>query len=108
MKVLVASHTYIVDLNCEKLRSLTRVDPNVEVTVVVPKRWTPGGVQSRKIESQPRDEGRFRVVPVDNFSENNQGLLSFKSEIIPLLRDFRPDVIQVEQGAKSLGYAQMI
>ena len=24
MKVLVASHTYIVDLNCEKLRSLTR------------------------------------------------------------------------------------
>ncbi|MEM9153244.1 MAG: hormogonium polysaccharide biosynthesis glycosyltransferase HpsO [Cyanobacteria bacterium P01_F01_bin.3] len=108
MKVLVASHTYIVDLNCEKLRSLTRVDPNVEVTVVVPKRWTPGGVQSRKIESQPRDEGRFRVVPVDNFSENNQGLLSFKSEIIPLLRDFRPDVIQVEQGAKSLGYAQLI
>ncbi|MEO1386647.1 MAG: hormogonium polysaccharide biosynthesis glycosyltransferase HpsO [Cyanobacteria bacterium J06634_6] len=108
MKILVASHTYIVDLNCEKLRSLTEIDPNVEVTAVVPKRWTPGGVQSKKIETQPRDEGRFRVVPVANFSENNQGLLSFGSEIVTLLRQFRPDVIQMEQGAKSLGYAELI
>ena len=108
MKVLVASHTYIVDLNCEKLRSLTRIDPSVEVTVVVPKRWTPGGVQNRKIEAQPREEGRFRVVPVSNFSENNQGLLSFGTDIVSLLRDFRPDVIQVEQGSKSVGYAELI
>lgn len=108
MKILVASHTYIVDLNCEKLRSLTRIDPTVEVTVVVPKRWNPGGVQSRKIETQPRDEGRFRIVPISNFSQNNQGLLSFGADIIPLLREFRPDIIQVEQGAKSIGYAEFI
>ena len=108
MKILIASHTYIVDLNCEKLRSLTEIDPDVEVTVVVPKRWTPGGVQSKKIETQPREEGRFRVVPVANFSENNQGLLSFGTEIVMLLRQFRPDVIQMEQGSKSLGYAELI
>ncbi|MGB7087908.1 MAG: hormogonium polysaccharide biosynthesis glycosyltransferase HpsO [Phormidesmis sp.] len=108
MKILVASHTYIVDLNCEKLRSLTQIDPNVEVTVVVPKHWNPGGVQSRKIETQPRQEGRFRVVPVSNFSQNNQGLLSFGADIVPLLREFQPDVIQVEQGSKSVGYAELI
>lgn len=108
MKILVASHTYIVDLNCEKLRSLTHIDPSVEVTVVVPKRWNPGGVQTRKIVSEPKQEGRFRVVPVSNFSQNNQGLLSFGAEIIPLLRQFRPDIIQVEQGSKALGYAQLI
>ncbi len=108
MKILVASHTYIVDLNCEKLRSLTHIRPDVEVTVVVPKRWNPGGVQNRKIETQPKEEGRFRVVPVSNFSQNNQGLLSFGAEIIPLLRQFRPDVIQVEQGSKSIGYAELI
>lgn len=108
MKILVASHTYIVDLNCEKLRSLTKIDPTVEVTVVVPKRWNPGGVQSRKIETQLREEGRFRVVPISNFSQNNQGLLSFGADIIALLRDFRPDIIQVEQGAKSIGYAELI
>ncbi|MEO1373620.1 MAG: glycosyltransferase family 4 protein, partial [Cyanobacteria bacterium J06635_10] len=46
MKILVASHTYIVDLNCEKLRALSRLQPDIEVTVVVPKRWRPGGVQN--------------------------------------------------------------
>ncbi|MEO0516387.1 MAG: hormogonium polysaccharide biosynthesis glycosyltransferase HpsO [Cyanobacteria bacterium P01_A01_bin.116] len=108
MKILVASHTYIVDLNCEKLRSLTQINSEVEVTVVVPKQWTPGGVQSKKIESQPKQEGRFRVVPVSNFSQNNQAILSFGADIISLMREFKPDVIQVEQGSKSLGYAQLI
>ena len=108
MKILTVSHTYIVDLNCEKLRSLTQIDPKVEVTVVVPKRWNPGGVQSKKIETQPRQEDRFNVVPISNFSQNNQGLLSFGTEIVSLLRTFKPDVIQVEQGAKSLGYAELI
>lgn len=108
MKILVASHTYIVDLNCEKLRALSRLEPNLEVTVVVPRSWRPGGVQNQIIETQPRQEGSFRVVPISNFSKNNQGLLTFGSEIISLLRQFRPQIIQVEQGAKSLGYAQLI
>lgn len=108
MKILVASHSYIVDLNCEKLRALAHLEPDIEVTVVVPRRWRPGGVQNKIIETQPRQEGSFRVVPVSNFSENNQGLLTFGAEIIPLLREFRPQMIQVEQGAKALGYAQLI
>ena len=108
MKILVASHTYIVDLNCEKLRSLTHVRPDIEVTAVVPKVWNPGGVQSKKVETQPKQEGRFRVAPISNFSQNNQSLLSFGSGIISLLREFKPDIIHMEQGAKSLGYAQLI
>ncbi|NET06573.1 MAG: glycosyltransferase [Symploca sp. SIO2B6] len=108
MRILVASHTYIVDLNCEKLRALVHLEPGVEVTVVVPRRWRPGGVQNKIIETKPLQEGSFRVVPVSNFSENNQGLLTFGTDIITLLRQFRPQIIQVEQGAKSLGYAQLI
>lgn len=108
MRILVASHTYIVDLNGEKLRALSHLEPDLEVTVVVPRRWRPGGVQNKIIETQPRQEGSFRVVPVSNFSENNQGLLTFGADIIPLLRQFRPQIIQVEQGAKGLGYAQFI
>ena len=108
MKILVASHTYIVNLNCEKLRQLAHLEPGVEVSVVVPKRWRPGGVQNKLIEMQPRTEGNFRVVPISNWSQNNQGLLTFGTEIIPFLREFRPQIIQVEQGAKALGYAQLI
>ncbi|MEM6424869.1 MAG: hormogonium polysaccharide biosynthesis glycosyltransferase HpsO [Cyanobacteria bacterium P01_D01_bin.128] len=106
MRVLVVSHTYIVDLNCEKLRALADIDESVEVTIVVPKRWRPGGVQNRIIETQPRQEGRFRIIPVSNFSENNQGLLVFGADLIKVLREFRPHIIQVEQGSKGLAYAE--
>lgn len=108
MRILVASHTYIVDLNCEKFKTLSQLEPNIEVTIVVPRRWKPGGVQNKIIESQPRQSGSFRVVPISNFSENNQGLLTFGTDIISLLREFKPQIIQVEQGAKALGYAQLI
>ena len=108
MKILVASHTYIVDLNCEKFREVARLDPDIEVAIVVPQRWRPGGVQNKIIESQPHNEGNFRIVPITNFSENNQGLLTFGFKIIPFLRSFQPDIIQVEQGVKSFAYAQLI
>lgn len=108
MKILVASHTYIVDLNCEKLKTLAQLSPEVEVTVVVPQKWRPGGVQNKTITTRTWHNGNFRVVPVGNFSQNNQGLLTFKPEIINLLREFKPNIIQVEQGSKSFAYAQLI
>jgi L-malate glycosyltransferase len=108
MRILIASHTYIVDLNREKYRELAKTEPNIEVTLVVPRQWKPGGVQNQIVKTEPLQEGSFQVVPVSNFSQNNQGLLTFGTEIISLLRRFKPDIIQVEQGSKSLGYAQFI
>lgn len=108
MRVLVASHSYIVDLNCEKFRALANLAPDIEVTVVVPKRWRPGGVQNRIVETRAWQDGRFRVVPVSNFSQNNQGMLTFGLDLIGLLQSFQPHVIQVEQGSKGLAYAEMI
>ncbi|BAT56483.1 Glycosyl transferase, group 1 [Nostoc sp. NIES-3756] len=108
MRILVASHTYIVDLNCEKLRALSQLEPGIEVTVVVPKTWKPGGVQNKIIETEYRDEGAFKIVPVSNFSQNHQGLLTFGADLISLLREFRPQIIQAEQGSRALAYAQLI
>jgi glycosyltransferase involved in cell wall biosynthesis len=108
MKILIASHTYIVDINCEKLRALSQLEPEIEVTVVVPKRWKPGGVQNKIITTKYQDEGKFRIVPVSNFSQNHQGLLTFGGDLISLLSQFRPQIIQVEQGSRGLAYSQMI
>ncbi|AHJ27816.1 hormogonium polysaccharide biosynthesis glycosyltransferase HpsO [Nodularia spumigena CS-584] len=108
MRILVASHSYIVDLNCEKLRALAQLKPGIEVTVIVPKTWKPGGVQNKVITTQYRDEGNFRIVPISNFSQNHQGLLTFGTDLISLFREFRPQIIQVEQGSRGLAYAQMI
>lgn len=108
MKILVASHTYIVNLNCEKLRALSKLAPDIEVTVVVPKRWKPGGVQKKIIKAQYYEEDSFRIVPITNFSQNHQGLLTFGADLIRLIRKFNPDIIQVEQGSRGLAYAEMI
>ena len=108
MKILVASHTYIVNLNCDKLRALSQLAPDIEVTVVVPKRWNPGGVQKKIIETQYHQEDSFRIVPIYNFSQNHQGLLTFGIDLILLMRQFNPDIIQVEQGSRGLAYAEMI
>ncbi|MBD2194633.1 MULTISPECIES: hormogonium polysaccharide biosynthesis glycosyltransferase HpsO [Calothrix] len=108
MKILVASHTYIVDLNCQKLRALSQLESGIEVTVVVPKRWRPGGVQNKIIATEYRDEGAFKIVPIANFSQNQQGLLTFGTDLIALLQQFRPDIIQVEQGSRGLAYTQAI
>lgn len=108
MRILVISHSYVVDLNCEKLRILASLEPGIEVTIVVPKRWKPGGVMKDAIETRYQKEGSFRVIPISNFSQNNQGLLTFGSDLISLLKEFRPSIIQVEQGSKSLAYAQLI
>ena len=108
MKILVASHTYIVDLNREKLRTLCQLESDLEVTIAVPKKWRPGGVQKDLVETQPLQEGNFRVVPLSNFSQNNQGMMAFGVDLVGLLQSFRPDIIQLEQGVKSLAYAETI
>lgn len=108
MKILVASHTYIVNLNCEKLRILAQLEPGIEVTVIVPRRWQPGGVQNKIIETEQWQDQSFRVIPISNYSQNHQGLLTFGKDIISLLKEFKPQIIQVEQGSRALAYAQMI
>jgi len=108
MRILVASHTYIVDINREKFKILANLKPDIEVTIVVPRRWKPGGVQNQTIETEFYQEGSFKIVPISNLSQNNQGLLTFGTDIIKLLQEFQPQIIQVEQGSKSLAYTQLI
>ena len=108
MRILVASHTYIVDINREKFKILAHLEPDIQVTVIVPRRWKPGGVQNKIIKTEFCQEGSFKVVPLSNYSQNNQGLLTFGPDLIKILQEFRPQIIQVEQGSKSLACAQLI
>ncbi|MEO6862931.1 MAG: hormogonium polysaccharide biosynthesis glycosyltransferase HpsO [Microcoleus sp.] len=108
MRILVVSHTYIVDINREKYKILANIEPDIEVTIVVPRWWKPGGVQNKIIETEFYQKDSFKIVPISNFSQNNQGLLTFGTDIIKLLQEFQPQIIQVEQGSKSLAYTQLI
>lgn len=108
MRILVASHTYVIDQNNAKFKELVLLDRSIEVTIVTPSRWNAGGVHKQIIKRKPHQDSNIRIIPVFNFSLSHQGLLTFGPMIIPLLKQFKPDVIQVEQGIKSLAYAQFI
>lgn len=109
MRVAVISHSYIVELNRGKLQSLVSLSPDIEVSIVVPEKWCPGGVQHGVVRTSPVRLERFVVEPLPNFSQSNQGMLSFAPyRLASFFRRFKPDIIQVEQGSKSLAYAQSI
>lgn len=108
MRILVASHTYIVEINREKFKILANLEPDIQVTVIVPRLWKPGGLQNKIIKTGFCQQGSFKVVPLSNYSQNNQGLLTFGPDLIKILQEFRPQIIQVEQGSKSLACAQLI
>ena len=108
MKILVVSHTYIIEINRQKLLALSQLEPNLEVIIVVPRLWQTGGVQNKIIKSEFSQNGTLKIVPISNFSQNHQGLLTFGADLIKLLYEFRPDIIQVEQGSRSLAYTQLI
>ena len=64
MRLWVVSHTYIVDLNCDKLKAMAALAADrgrtLEMTVVVPRTWKPGGVVGGTVCSQGYDQGNFR------------------------------------------------
>lgn len=108
MRVVVISHTYIVPLNRRKLCLLRQLNDNIDVRIVVPSTWIPGGVQSGTVLSESTNCQGTPVVALPNFARNHQGLMSFGSELVQFLGQFRPQIIQVEQGSRSLCYAQCI
>ena len=108
MKVIVISHTYITELNRRKLRAISSMFTDADIAVIVPRSWNPGGVQSKLVLSESIKKERFQVLALPNVFKHNQALLCFGVELLAFLREFRPDIIQVEQGAKSIAYAQII
>lgn len=108
MKAVVISHTYITKLNRRKLQALSRLDRSMQIAVIVPQTWVPGGVQSNIVISATEVDDGVQVIAMPSFSRENQGMMSFGTELLRFLHSFKPEIIQVEQGAKSLAYAQSI
>lgn len=108
MKAVVVSHTYITRLNRRKLQALGRLNDQINISVIVPRTWIPGGVQADRVISTSGPDDGVDMLALPNLSQSNQGMLTFGYELVDFLKKFRPDIIQVEQGSKSLAYAQCI
>jgi glycosyltransferase involved in cell wall biosynthesis len=99
-RVLVISHTYVQPAHRGKLRALAA--RGLEVTVGVPQRWREPAL-GQQIESAWERQNGLEVFPIpakgDRFGRRALGAL---------LRDKRPDLVQVEEEPSSAGARQVI
>src|SRR5438034_5796271 len=94
-RVLVISHTYITPANRGKLRALAA--RGLDVTVGVPQRWREEGVLGRTLEVAWERQNGVEVFPVPVRHPGSPDVLRFGGRaLLSLLRDKRPDLIQVE------------
>src|SRR5438128_12275290 len=94
MRVLVISHTYITPGNRGKLRALAA--RGLDVTVGVPQRWREEGVLGRTLEVGWERQNGVEVFPVPVSHHGSPDELYFGGRaLLSLLRDKRPDLIQV-------------
>src|SRR3989442_11092910 len=95
MRVLVISHTYITPANRGKLRALAA--RGLDVTVGVPQRWREEGVLGRTLEVAWERQNGVEVSPVPVRHPGSPDVLRCGGRsLLSLLRDKRPDLIQVE------------
>jgi glycosyltransferase involved in cell wall biosynthesis len=95
MRVLIISHTYILPANRGKLRALAA--RGLDVTVGVPQRWRET-VLGRTVEASWERQNGVEVFPIPVRRHGDPATLMFGARALhALLRDKRPDVLQVEE-----------
>src|SRR5882757_3608371 len=99
-RVLVISHTYVQPAHRGKLRALAA--RGLEVTVGVPQRWREPGL-GEQIESTWERQAGLEVFPIPAKADR-YGRRALKA----LLRDKRPDLVQIEEEPASAAALQVI
>src|SRR5882672_11114690 len=94
-RVLVVSHVYLDPTRRGKLRAFAARD--LEVTLGVPQRWTENAL-GRSLETTWERQGGIEIFPIPARQHGDPASLRFGGrELRSLLRDKRPDLVQIEE-----------
>jgi glycosyltransferase involved in cell wall biosynthesis len=94
-RVLIISHTYVAPANRGKLRALAA--RGLDVTVGVPQRWRET-VLGRTVEATWERQNGVEVFPIPARHHGDPATVVFGGRaLVALLRDKRPDVVQIEE-----------
>ena len=99
-RVLVISHTYVQPAHRGKLRALAA--QGLEVTVGVPQRWREPAL-GEQIESTWERQSGLEVFPIPAKADRYGG-----RALKALLRDKRPDLVQIEEEPTSAAALQVV
>lgn len=104
MRVLIASHSSVVDVYQDKLRYIAAT-PGVELTLLLPERFTEG---SRTVEAF-RGHGGYDVIAVPQRAWGNDRLNAFTYKgLRSVFRKVKPDVLHIEEEPESLITVQLV
>ena len=105
-RILIISHTYLSPANRGKLRALAARD--LDVTVGVPQRWRDTALGHTLEVGWERQNG-VEVFPIPAPRHGDPDTLLFAGRaLVSLLRDKRPDVIQVEEEPTACAARQVV
>ena len=105
-RVLIVSHGYVNPANRGKLRALAA--RGLELTVGVPQRWIEPGL-GRPVETTWDRSTGFEVFPIPTRESGDAERARFaRRPLGALLRDKRPDLVQVEEEPTSQTARQVI
>jgi len=105
-RVLIISHIYLDPSRRGKVRALAA--RGLEVTLGVPQRWTETAL-GRSIETIWERQGGVEIFPIPARHHHDGTTLRFgRRELLSLLRDKRPDLVQVEEEPLSQAARQVV
>ena len=105
LRVLFVSHTYVVGINQGKLAAIAR-HPLTQVGLMAPAKWHARGWN--QIFDLEQDEPGIAYQPASVLLNGRTGGYLYQlNSILRALRQFRPDILQVEEEVFSLSTFQM-
>lgn len=104
MRVLIVSHSSVVDVYQDKLRYIART-PGIELTLLVPDRFSEGG---RVIEAF-KGHGGYEVItrPQRTLWSNRLNAYTFQG-LASVFRKVKPDIVHIEEEPESLVAVQIV
>ncbi len=104
LKVLFVGHTYIVKINRDKLYELARFE-DIDLTLVTPAFWR-DYLFTITLARYPGES--ITVKPIRIFLNGSEAKYFYYPQIFSIIKEFKPDIIHVEQGYNALSYFQIL
>ena len=98
-RVLIVSHAYVVAINQQKVEAISK-NPDLEVTLLAPSSWK---APLRDTQLEKTSDPNYLIKSFPPISSGNNDRFFFSPlKVLKLIRDFDPDIIQVEEEPWSL------
>lgn len=105
MRVLYIGHTYSIKANQDKIAALAS-RPDVELLLLTPDAWS-GPLYEHKTDIFPKTKNvEHQALP--SLFTGKESLYVFRKGLREAIRQFKPEVVHVEQGTYAAVYAQTI